>query len=271
MAHVVVDSPFGDEDITEVPLRDAPLARVLAQVRFPRLASLAAGDDAANAYASAMGRQYPILNEQREMGLTISPEGVTPTQGTARVWQLRSADQQWQVSFADAFLAVDTAAYRSREEFAARVVDAWRVFVEVVAPPFIERIGVRYINRVVDDVLLSELPALVRTEALGGLSAALPSGVKLAHSMHESLYQFDELNGLQARWGLLPAGASLDPTLPAVPTVSWVLDLDAFRMGQAPVDAAEVGAQVEHLAERAYRYFRWVTTPQFLTRFGGDV
>lgn len=270
MTEFTVESPFGNELVAEVPLTDAPLVRVLSQVRFPRLAALAAGEDTANAFAAAMGADYPILNEQREVSVTITPEGVTQAPGTARVWQLRSADEQWQVSFGDSFLTVDTAAYTSREDFAASVLNAWRCFVDVVRPPFVERVGVRYINRVADAATLNDLPTLVRPEALGGVMVALAGDVSLSHSMHEALYHLDERNGLQARWGVLPPGAVLDPTLPPVPETSWVLDLDAFRVGRNDVDPGQVGEHVEQLAERAYRYFRWVVTPEFLTRFGGE-
>lgn len=270
MTEVTVASPFGNEQVAEVPLAAAPLVRVLAQVRFPRLAALVAGEDTANEFAAAMRADYPILNEQRELSVTITPEGVTQAPGTARVWQLRSADEQWQVSFGDSFLAVDTAAYRTRDDFAARVVDAWRRFVDVVRPPFVERVGVRYINRVADEDTINDLPTLVRAEALGGVTVALAGGVRLSHSMHEALYHLDELNGLQARWGVLPPGAVLDPTLAPVPETTWVLDLDAFRMGRNAVDPDEVDQHVQQLAERAYRYFRWVVTEEFLTRFGRE-
>lgn len=263
-----MESPFGDEQVAEVPLKTAPLVRVLSQIRFPRLAALATREDSANAFAAAMAVDYPILTEQREVAVTITPEGATQSPGGARVWQLRSADEAWQVSFTDSFLAVDTSAYTSREDFRDRVVEVWGRFVEVVAPPFIERVGVRYVNRVDDPATLADLAALVRQEALGGATLALNGGVQLSHSMHEALYNLDALNGLQARWGILPPGAVLDPTLQPVQTVSWVLDLDAFRLGRGGTSTEDVAGPVEQLAERAYRYFRWVVTSAFLERFG---
>jgi uncharacterized protein (TIGR04255 family) len=272
MPYVTVDSPFSDQEVTEVPLRDAPLVRVLSQLRFPRLTAFAAGgDQAANAFAIAMAADYPILDEQREMAVTITPEGVKQAPGSARVWKLRQGDETWQISFGDSFLAVDTSAYVSREDFRDRVVDAWQRFVEVVRPPFIERVGVRYINRIADTDTIENLRDLVRQDALGGLTVALEGGVTLNHSMHEALYHFDDRNGLHARWGILPADAVLDPAVPPVPGASWVLDLDAFETGRNDVAPEHVASQVERLAERAYRYFRWVVTPTFLARFGGDL
>jgi len=268
---VVVESPFGSDPVAHVPLGAAPLARVLTQVRFPRLTTLAAGDDAANALAAAMSDRYPILNEQREVAVTITPEGVEQSPVTGKVWQLRSADEQWQVSFGHSFLAVDTASYSSREDFLARVDDAWAAFVTVARPPFVERVGWRYINRISDEATLSGLAALVRPEVLGGLPAPADTGVRLIHGITESLYSIDEFDGLQARWGILPGGAVIDPTLPPAPDPSWILDLDAFRTRRSGVTTAEVREHVHELAERAYQYFRWVVTPDFLTRFGGEI
>lgn len=266
-----MDSPFGSDPVAHVRLGAAPLARVLTQVRFPRLSTLAAGDDTANAFAAAMSGQYPILNEQREVAVTITPEGVEQSPVAGKVWQLRSADEQWQVSFGHSFLAVDTASYTSREDFLTRVEEAWTAFVAVARPPFVERVGWRYINRITDADTLGGLGGLVRPEVLGGIPAVADTGVRLVHGITESLYSIDEFNGLQARWGMLPGGAVIDPTLPPAVDSSWILDLDAFRTLRSGVTPAEVRNHVHELAERAYRYFRWVVTPDFLTQFEGEL
>ncbi|WP_306205176.1 TIGR04255 family protein [Actinoplanes sp. RD1] len=265
-----VADPFGSEPVAEVPLAGAPLARVLTQVRFPRLTALATGPETAHAFAAAMSRDFPILQERREVAVTITPEGVSPAAGAAQVWQLQSADERWQVSFGDTFLALHTSAYSSRTEFVARLVEAWQQFTDVVRPPFVERIGLRYINRLEHPSALGELPALIRADALGEVGAVVGGRARLTHSIHEALYHLDDANGLQARWGLLPGGALLDPALPPVDGSSWVLDLDSFRQGRHDVAPEEVEQHLYELAERAYRYFRWMVTPYFLTRFRGD-
>lgn len=268
MVEAALTSPFGDEQVNEVLLSETPLVRVVTQVRFPRLSALASGDEAASTFAAAVRSDFPILNESREMEVTITPEGITQAPGAGRTWQLQSADEKWQVSFGDAFFAVDTANYSGRADFSTRVGEVWRAFNDIVAPPFTQRVGVRYINRITDPDRLDELSTLVRPEVLGGLGVPL-GGVQLGHSMSEALYQVGEQDGLQARWGMLPPGAILDPTLSAVSERSWVLDLDSFRVDRGAADSAVVASQVTDLAERAYRYFRWVVTPEFLERFGG--
>src|SRR5688572_6791697 len=114
-------SPFGDEEVEEIPLGRAPLARVLAQVKFPRLAALVSGADAANAYAAVMRAEYPILEEEREVGVIFSPEGGMSEAPASRRWKLRSADEMWQLTLTETFLAIDTASYIDREDFSTRL------------------------------------------------------------------------------------------------------------------------------------------------------
>ncbi len=276
MAEVGLSSPFGDEEVEDVFLPDAPLARVVAQIRYPRLSVLATDDAGANAIAAALRDTYPLLNEAQEVSVTITPEGVSQAPGGGRLWQLRSVDLDWQVSFGPEFVSLDTSAYTSRENFTARLEAVLTCFADKIAPPFAERIGVRYINRV-ENATVDELKELVRPEVLGGLAVPMHT-VTMAHSLSEALYNLRPdilkggavMDGLQARWGVLPPGAVLDPTLPPVPTSSWVLDLDSFRVGKADFAADAIAGEVRNLAERAYRYFRWVVTPTFLTRFGGN-
>jgi len=276
MAKVALSSPFGDEEVEEVALPDAPLARVVAQIRYRRLSVLATDNGGANAVAAALRQAYPLLNEAQEVAVTITPEGVSQAPGGGRLWQLRSVDLNWQVSFGPEFVSLDTSTYTGREDFMARLKTVLTCFADTIAPPFAERIGVRYINRI-ENVDVDELKELVRPEVLGGLAVPMRT-VTLTHSLSEALYNLRPdilpggvvMDGLQARWGVLPPGAVLDPTLPPVPTPSWVLDLDSFRVGKADIAADAIADEVRNLAERAYRYFRWVVTPAFLTRFGGE-
>lgn len=269
MTWTVLSGPFGNELLEEVPLPSSPLARVLAQVRFPRLSALVGGDEVANAFAAVLRADYPLLNEEREMAVAIGPGGPTPIAASGRTWQLRSADQRWRVSFGDTFLAIDTEAYVSRSDFSVRLESAWARFVEVASPPFVERVGVRYINQITDPTVLAAVPTLVRPEAVGGLDVPLGTA-RLRHSVSASLFDLNPLEGLQVQVGALPPGAVFDRTLPAVDTVSWILDLDSYRLGQGSVDPAGVASQIQDLAGRAYRYFRWITRPEFLVQFGGE-
>jgi uncharacterized protein (TIGR04255 family) len=264
-----------DEDLEEIHLPNAPLARVVAQVRYPRLTALAANDDGANAIAFALRNPYPIFHESREAAITITPEGLSQAPGGGRLWQLRTPEQDWQVSFGPEFVAIETSAYTSREDFATRLEAVLECFAEKVAPPFAERIGIRYTNRI-ENAAIDELKTLVRPEALAGLLVPGSQGTvarSLTHvlyNMHPNATLGDAVtDGLQVYWGLLPPEAVVDPTLAPVSSPSWVLDLDSFRVGKSDIASSVIADDVRNLGKRAYQYFRWVVTADFITRYGG--
>ena len=266
----MLSSPFGNEPIAEVPLGRSPLVRVVAQVRFPQLVAMVEPDisEAMLRIGRALAAEYPIYSQQHETILSLGPDGVTQTQG-ASVSQYRSGDDRWRVTVGQAFISLEDWSYTTRGEFVERLGAALAAFSGEIAPPYAERVGVRYINRIDDQPALDRIVELVRPEVLGGLAVPLTDGVALAQMLSESLYSAGD-RWLLARWGLLPAGATVDPTLRASASASWLLDLDSFVQGRLPFDDT-LGAVASGLAEAAYRYFRWVVSPEFLRMFGGEV
>lgn len=269
MMNIVSSGPFGADPVEEVSLARSPLVRVLAQVRFPRLVAMSPQniDTTIGFVVEKLKDDYPIFGKQREVQVTLTPDGVSQTPG-AQVWQLRSPDDAWQVTLGETFVSLDTKAYTSRADFTGRLATVLARIAETIAPPFVERLGVRYTNRVEDSALLLRLQELVRPEVLGGIAVPRPEGVLLAHTMSESLYEIDS-RMLHARCGLLPPGAIFDPTLPPAAGSSWVLDLDSFTQDRTTFDASALASDADELASAAYRYFHWVVTEEFLKAFGG--
>ena len=265
-----LEGPFGSGAVDEVPLAQAPLVRVLSQVRIPKLVTMSGSDLAPtlDRVIHGLAADYPIVNVQHEQQITLTPGGIEQTPGQ-QVWALRSNDSRWQLTLGETYLTITDAAYTSREDFVDRLAHALTVFAEIVQPPYAERFGVRYINRIDDPAQLSSnrLRELVRPEVLGGLAVPLPPDVALAQALSDSLYIVGQ-RFLRARWGLMPIGAVLDPTVPSIASQSWVLDLDSFTQGQLPIDEQFTTVAAD-LALGAYRYFRWVVTDEFLSTFGG--
>lgn len=280
MTSLTIEAPFGREPVPEIHLDEAPLRRVICQVRFPSLVALATGVDVAHRIAGALQNEYPLLEEGQEVTITISPSGVTQAPANSRVWQLRSPDAEWTVTYGAQFVALNTESYTDRDDFRARLRRVLDCFAAEVSPPFVERIGWRYVNRV--EVPPADLRDLIRAELLGGVAARLDN-VALVNAMNEALYDFTSgaaddngisklvgqvADGLQVRWGMLPPGAALDPTLPPWPNAGWVLDLDSFLFGRSTFDVDVLMEKATGLSDRAYRFFRWSVTDQFLQRFG---
>jgi uncharacterized protein (TIGR04255 family) len=262
---------FGGIGPGDVPLTRPPLARALAQIRFPVFSAFKADDQrVAQELAVSLAKDYPLFQEGHEVNIVITPDGVTQSPGTAPLWKLSDATNTWQISFSHGFLSIDTSAYPSRHEFVLRLVSAWTAFIKVARPPFVERVGVRYVNRITEAKHLSQLADLVRPEILGVVGA--PAGeARMVRGLSEALYELSDGPALQARWGYLPADASIDPTMSPVGVPSWMLDLDAFQAWPAGnLRDPEIGEIASDLALRAYEFFRWAVTREFLVQFGGQ-
>lgn len=264
-----MDVPFGNPP-GNVSLPEAPLIRTLAQIRFPLFSAFQMDPDAiARAVAGSLAGEYPLYEAGHEVAMSVTPEGVTQAPVSTPIWRLRSVDGLWQVSFGPNFLSLDTTAYTRRSDFAARLATAWQAFSEVATPPQVERLGVRYVNRVSDPAHMERLTELVRSEVLG-VTAIQAGGAQLLSALSEATYAVADGTFLQARWGVAPAELAIDPSLAPLDTVSWVLDLDAFaQWPSGAMTAIDVGPLTEALALNAYRFFRWAVTQKFLEVFGG--
>ena len=131
-----------------------------------------------------------------------------------------------------------------------------------------QRLGVRYIDRVTGDGL-ADISKLVRQEVLG--IVALPFSEHARHSLTETIFALPESKEqLQARWGKVPAGATVDPNaIEPIDEPSWVLDIDMFSNEEHPFAAKEIVNTARRFAERLYTVFRWAVTDDFLRRYGG--
>ncbi|MEU1413265.1 TIGR04255 family protein [Streptomyces sp. NPDC005731] len=264
-------TPFGDDPCADVPLREAPLARVLTQLRFEPLAVLES-PNAASLFAAEIGQDYPYLEKDTEINMVIGPGQVSPAMGQTPVWRFRSPDRATTVSLSNGSLSLETTAYRGNTEFCSALSKLAEALKKVTYVPAYTRLGYRYTNRVTDLAVLQDLSKFVRSEILGVSGAELGRNVTLRHSLAQAAFEFDGTAGLLAQWGEMPPGGTYDPSLPPLEQRSWILDLDAFYQ------ATEVSSNPEHvrtkaisLAASAYRFFRWVVTDDFLVHFGGDL
>jgi uncharacterized protein (TIGR04255 family) len=267
-----LDSPFGEEVLEEIPLSRAPLVKVVAQIQYPALSTLV-DSQTIQGYAALIRDEYPIKETLNNVVFSIGPEGVQQQAGTGSVSVFQSKDGQWKLALNETSLSIETAAYGSRDDLCARFQRVLEPFIKAVDLPFISRLGVRYINRIVGNEDLAAVPTMFRSPVNSALATPMGIGVEIQQSLAQSVYQVGVRDGLLARWALLPAGALIDPTLDVVPDRSFLFDLDAFRAypdRSAPA-AADIAGETKELAAVAYHYFRWAITDEFIVRFGGTV
>ena len=257
-------SPFSGEIPATIALDPPPLVLVLVQVRFASVASVARDEFFAPFQQELMG-DYPLVGREQELILGPGPQ---PVPQAAALWRLTDEDERWRVTLATSFVALEARSYPGHGEFFRRLEQVLRAVQLRVRPPRVERLGVRYACRLEDVADLAALPRLVRQEVLG--AAALDdAGIHPEVSITQSSFSLGQAR-LTARWGLLPANAVTDPTLPATGRRSWVLDIDVFDEERRPFDAQGLMSAAFDYSRLQYRFFRWSVEPAFLLRFGAN-
>lgn len=261
-------SPLEGGPPLEVPLANAPLVRVIAQVRFPLIASIEKRDFIGS-FQEAIRGTYPILRTEQTRSVVFGPEGMVEAR-TGTIWRFGSSEGSWRVALAPDFVALETGTYTSRDDFLRRFRDVLQALADHVKPQVTDRLGVRYIDQVAGEHF-ADLRDLVRAEVAGVWSTPLADHAK--QSITENIFTLPDGSGdLKARWGVVPAEATVDPAaIEPVDTPSWVLDLDAFVVRQQAFDVDDLIERTTAFAERIYSFFRWTVTAEFLRRYGGDV
>ena len=265
------DTPLAGPPPPEVPLANPPLVRVIAQVRFPLIASLEKREFIGS-FQEAIRGVYPVLRPEESRGVVLGPQGVIDARSNTS-WRFTEASGPWRVTLAPDFLALDTTRYSSRDDFMRRLEVVLQALKDHVDPKVIDRLGVRYIDRVSGEQDLTDLPKLVRPEVAGILGSPLSEHAR--HAISENVFVLPEDGGqATVRWGLLPAQSTVDPGgLDPIDEASWILDTDAFQSFPAGTRELSVNSVVEQargFAERIYSIFRWAVTDEFLRRFGGE-
>lgn len=252
----------------EIPLRNAPLVRVIAQVRFPVIVSIEKREFIAP-FQEALRDTYPALRPEKIRGFVVGPQEVAPMQ-SQMVWRFNDVDGKWRVSLASNFIALETTAYASRSDFLDRLQVALTGLNEHIGPKIVDRLGLRYIDRVIGQDV-DDITKLVRPEVIGVLATPLAADAQQALS--ESLFAVPDTKAqLRARWGRVPPNRTVDPAaIEPVATPSWILDLDMFSVESRLFDTEGLVAEARTYAERIYALFRWAVTDEFLRRYGGDL
>src|SRR5436190_3694501 len=61
----------------EIPLKDSPLVRVIAQVRFPQILSIRQPEFVAP-FQEALRAKYPVGREEQTRAVLVGPGGIAP-------------------------------------------------------------------------------------------------------------------------------------------------------------------------------------------------
>ena len=262
---------FADDRLTEVPLANAPLVKVLTQVRFPVIAKIGTSEGI-QGFQERLRARYPVTRQESPLALIVGPAGPIQSQLQGTVWRMSEADGPWTVVFAQDFVALETSSYSTRDD----LLERWREVLDALStldpgPVVYDRLGVRYVDRVVGDEFVEGLSRMVRSEILGPTNIERSDGEVLVASVSQALFRLNSMQ-VKAAWGVVPENTVIVPGIEAVPERSWMLDVDAFIEESGQMFSTERVVEETRLgAQRAYAFFRWVVTDEFLRRFGGEV
>ena len=261
------EDPFVGPVPPAVPLPQTPLTSVLVQVRFPEVLSIAKAEFIADfqehirvGYPLHLKDQNPILEV---IGDSIQP-GVTPN------WRFLDEERKWRLSLTTNFVSLETRAYQNRSDFVERAGTVAQALSETIKPSLITRVGVRYVDRFLGSQL-EQLSSFVRPEMLGLYTGNCREN--LGRVLSETVGKTD-VGTMAARWGFMPEKQTHEPDLmPPISAPSWFLDIDVYNEFLQPeaFNAQEIETRVAKLAERAYGFFRWVVSDEFLKACGGDL
>jgi uncharacterized protein (TIGR04255 family) len=259
------EDPLASPIAAEVALKDAPLVRVIAQLRFPEILSIEQRDFVAP-FQEAIRKTYSVLRQEQTQSVLLGAHGVAPAKPQI-AWRFSDSEGHWRVSLTPEFLALETTKYTSRSDFFGRLRSLSDALEAHVEPGQLDRLGVRYINRITGGAV-DDIAALVRPE-VRGITGTIAS-THAVHAVSESMFELPDA-AMVARWGCLPPGKTVDPAaLEATDDKSWILDLDMFSAAPMPFVVDRVIAEAQRFAERIYTVFRWAVTDGFLARYGGN-
>lgn len=249
-----------------VHLPNAPLERVLCQVRFPTYLPIRE-EETVVPLQKAIRDQYPTMRAHEQREVDINAQQVRTKGG--RLWRFTNPDSTYRATLAPGFFAIDTPKYDKRESFLTRIRDFAGALGETIGIAESDRIGVRYISRLQGENL-ARLRDLVKPEYWGADEEVMDSFVLLA-GIGELQLRKGDLR-VQAKYGQLPAKVTVDPDLISPSDQpAWILDIDAHRQVTERYDPDNVLAIAAEAAKRQYDLFRMIVTDEFLRQFGGEV
>jgi uncharacterized protein (TIGR04255 family) len=268
MLKVINTNPLTAPPPPEVPLKDTPLVRVIAQLRFPPILSIEDTKFVAS-FQEAIREEYPILQPVQAQNLIFNSENAVSS-STSTTWCFSDVDRIWRISLANNAVTIDTTKYVSRKEFLSRLEKLLNLLDERFQLSQIERFGMRYIDRV-SGQNLHEISSLIKPEMAGIISSDLQEYMQ--QILHESVFVLPVEEALiAARWGIVPGNVTFDPySIEAINEPSWILDLDMSSTKEQLFNIDSLMQKANSFAARLYTFFRWVVNDEFLRRYGGEV
>ena len=260
-----VDDPLFGIVPERIRLSRAQIAYVIAQVQFPAILRIR-DESFIVEFQDRIRKVYPFVDRVEAVSIVL-PGNAPETGGVEVHWNFSSVDKKWRVVLGANAITLETKDYHGHTDFIERFGFILNALYDTIQPTVMTRIGYRYVNRLQDPADLEDIALLVRENLVGLADAQIRENV--VQSIAQSNCRAKE-GTLVVHWGILPPQTAVSDLMDRIDTSSWILDVDAY-MQPVQEDGFVVGkalTALEELSNRAYAFFRWAITDEFLKRFG---
>jgi uncharacterized protein (TIGR04255 family) len=258
--------PFPESE--RVVYEKNPLEEVICQLRFPAILKIETEKPAA--FQDRVRERYPCYKETAAVLVPSAvPEEVAqwltkglPSAVGKVAYRFASADESWALALNRDFLALTANNYTRWEEFKDRLDLALGALTDIYAPPFYERIGLRYRNVIHrsrigmgEEIKWAEL---IRPE-IAGVLVHPDLGDEVEEASHEIAFRLPDSKGhVRVRYGLAkhkPTGESC-----------YVIDFDLFDSKQTGI--ADATRKLDFFHHQGRLLFRWCITDRLHNALG---
>lgn len=241
------------------------LEQVICQLRFPTILKI--DTEVPSAFQEIIRHRFPVFKQTNEGVDPGFPDGIAQLipqefiesfamRGNLR-FQFLSSDRKWTVSLTREFVALSTTDYTSWEEFCENMDLIIRGLLEVYAPAFITRVGLRYQN-VIDRELLDlegcTWNNLIEGYVLGPLAKNTVADAVAEHRNTLVVRLEGQNNFVRLEHGLVTDGDSDSAS------VCYKLDNDLYSQEEAQANAEYLTQKLDYLNAANRRLFNWCIT-----------
>jgi uncharacterized protein (TIGR04255 family) len=242
-------------------LKNAQLALVVAQIRFPPVLSIQTDDKSLARLQDLLRDRYPYLSIGQQLGLNIGLQGVEQQQAMGKIYQFADADREWMVSLTVNSVALEARRYTDYDDFSERIMRLMAAVKDIYRIQVRQRIGLRYINEIrhPEASTITDWTPLLRHELLG-LAANSDIAPAIKSSAQELSLNLPD-GALTIRHGYLERGTTVAPLpgdAPGDEGPFYLLDLDAFDEQNQNLDDRTLDKLFRSYNYTLFQLFRWL-------------
>jgi uncharacterized protein (TIGR04255 family) len=255
-------------------LARSPIVSVVWQLRFEDHSTLVVPQTVLRFHELLGGPAQFGLTELPRVQLAVQAAGAAPSDQIKPVsgsagggWRLPAQDGSWQVTVEATSLSVESTRYGTWErDFQPRLHRVLRALEEVGAPVIETRLGLRFINVIVGNVVGK--PPMSGTNELAGLVATWMLGPLAEERLHDSvqtsqgrtIFAFEQAKAVVS-YGIVSTESR---------ELGYLVDIDAFREGGRALQIQDVLTASAELHAEALGLFQASLTPAALKAMGSS-